>query len=189
MTEPSAPIAGFQRAEQVFRSVLAKVGRTQLGRPTPDDAWDVRNLVSHVIYGHRWAVDVLERGAGEWPTAGDVIGESEPMDVYVESVDALLAAFNKPGAFDKRVMMPMGEQPAAFLLTICEGQLLEHAWDLARATGQSTDLAPELYQQALEGVRQGLPDEARGDFYARARPAPPNSTAADRMAAFLGRQV
>ena len=64
--------------------------------------------------------------------------------------------------------------------------------DLAQATGQSTDLAPELAAALLEGAKASIPDEFRGPEGAPFGPkqeAPTGATAADELAAFLGRKV
>lgn len=65
-----------------------------------------------------------------------------------------------------------------------------HAWDLARATGQSSDLDPELAEQLLAGAKASIPDSVRGAEpmpFGPEQTAPANATAADRLAAFLGR--
>lgn len=63
---------------------------------------------------------------------------------------------------------------------------------LAKATGQSTDLAPELAAALLEANTAAIPDEFRGPEGAPFGPkqeAPQGATAADQLAAFLGRTV
>ena len=65
-----------------------------------------------------------------------------------------------------------------------------HGWDLAKATGQSTDLDPELAEGLLANAP--IPDTFRGDEpmpFGPQQEAPPGATAADRLAAYLGRKV
>ena len=62
----------------------------------------------------------------------------------------------------------------------------------AKATGQPTDLEPELATQLLATVGSFLPDEARGEDSSGApfgpkQEAPEGASEADRLAAFLGR--
>jgi uncharacterized protein (TIGR03086 family) len=67
-----------------------------------------------------------------------------------------------------------------------------HTWDLARATGQSTDLDPELAASLLAQSRQSVQDEYRsedGAMFGLEQTAPDGSTVADELAAFLGRRV
>lgn len=189
MSGESSELAMYEKSAAVFREVHAAVPPGDLGLPTPCAEWDVRTVVSHVILGNRWAVDMLTSATGSWPPGEDAIGDAEPLAAFDESVDAVLAAFGAPGAMEKVVPLPMGDHPAAMLLGIAGGQALEHAWDIAKATGQLTDLAPELYEATLEAGRGALNDQTLGDFYGPEQPAPAGATAADRMAAFMGRKI
>ena len=45
---------------------------------------------------------------------------------------------------------------------IAAGDIFTHGWDLAKATGQPTDLEPELAAALLARVMQMLPDSMRG---------------------------
>ena len=69
-----------------------------------------------------------------------------------------------------------------------------HGWDIAKATGQSTDLAPELASGILAQSQAAISPEWRGPegspapFGAEAQCAD-GSCAADQLAAFLGRTV
>ncbi|MFT4865258.1 MAG: hypothetical protein ACI8RE_001446, partial [Ilumatobacter sp.] len=66
-------------------------------------------------------------------------------------------------------------------------------WDLAKATGQSTDLAPELAAQLLEASRQMIQPGFRGEDGAAPfgveQEYPEGACNADQLAAFLGRTV
>jgi hypothetical protein len=67
--------------------------------------------------------------------------------------------------------------------------LTAHLWDLSKATGQPTTYDPELnmlvlahYKSRLDGAdRTGMP-------VADMRPVTDDATAADRLAAYLGRE-
>lgn len=189
MTTESNELAMYEKSAAVFCDVLAAVAPGDLALPTPCAEWDVRTVVSHVILGNRWAVDMLTSGTGSWPPGEDALGDAEPLAAFDESVAAVMDAFGAPGAMEKVVALPMGDHSASMLLAIAGGQFLEHAWDIAKATGQSTDIAPELCEATLEGGRAALTPETRGDFYGPEQPAPEGATAADRMAAFMGRKV
>ena len=68
-----------------------------------------------------------------------------------------------------------------------------HGWDLARATGQPTDLDPGLAAGLLSQARLAIPDAYRGPdgqaLFGPAREAPAGAGPADQLAAFLGRAV
>ena len=66
-----------------------------------------------------------------------------------------------------------------------------HAWDLARATGQPTDLDPELAAANLDAARTLMREGLRGPgrSFGAEQSCPDGGTTADQLAAFLGREV
>jgi uncharacterized protein (TIGR03086 family) len=68
-----------------------------------------------------------------------------------------------------------------------------HGWDLARALGNSTDLAPELAAELLDEAQAVVTPEMRGEdgrsAFGPEQVPPAGASAADRLAAFLGRAV
>ena len=184
-----SPVAQLAQADAVFRDVLAGVRPDQMELPTPSDEWDVHALINHVLLGNTWAAENLRTGDAPRPS-GDLLGGRDPMEAYVASADAMLAAFNEPGALGRMVKMPFGEMPGAGLAAFRFTDLLSHAWDLAKATGQNTDLAPELCETALAMSRQYLNgrDRTHAPFKDEVIVAA-DAPAADRLAAYLGKQV
>ena len=105
---------------------------------------------------------------------------------------ASLAAFKAAGAMDKTMIVPWGEMKGSEFLGLAAVDTFAHAWDLARATGQSTDLNPELAAGLLVGSRAGISHAFRGPEGAPFGPeqkAPAGASKADELAAFLGRTV
>jgi uncharacterized protein (TIGR03086 family) len=93
---------------------------------------------------------------------------------------------------DKTMKLPFGDVPGGVYVMIASTDMFTHAWDLAKATGQSTDLDPELAAQLLEFARVALHEEMRGPdgvapFGLEVR-VDDGAPAADRLAAFMGRQ-
>ena len=89
--------------------------------------------------------------------------------------------------------LPFADLPGAVFVNIACIDTFTHGWDLAKATGQSTDLDPELASQLLAIAQAFLSDALRGPdgsapFGTRLE-APAGATAADELAAFLGRQA
>ncbi|MDA3041369.1 MAG: hypothetical protein O3C27_17950 [Actinomycetota bacterium] len=64
--------------------------------------------------------------------------------------------------------------------------------ELAKATGQGTDIAPELAAGVLAGAKKSIPDAYRGPEgapFGSQKEAPAGATNADQLAAFLGREL
>ncbi|HAM03065.1 MAG TPA: TIGR03086 family protein [Acidimicrobiaceae bacterium] len=179
----------LSRAFASTRAVLANIERGQLDQQTPCQLWTVHQLINHVVGAPRFAVHILETGArvddDEDYAAGDYMG------AYEKVSSEALAAFEAPGVMDKMVPMPFGEIPGSFLVTIMTTDQLTHGWDLARATGQSTDLEPELAEELL--AQAAVPDEFRGEEgkapFGPRQEAPHGATSADQLAAYLGRRL
>ena len=76
--------------------------------------------------------------------AGDFVGD-DPQGAWAEASKQATEAWGGDGVLAKTVTMPWGAQmPAPMALSILRNDVFGHTWDLARATGQSTDLDAEV---------------------------------------------
>jgi uncharacterized protein (TIGR03086 family) len=185
-------VARIHRAADAIDPVLCAVTADQLDRPTPCRAWDLRALVDHLLGNlHSWADRIEGRapaldGSVLAHTNGDVAAAWRPART------ALLDAVDPPGALQREITMPTGARGSAgFLAAILPIELMLHGWDVARSVGASTDLDPALADALLEQARGLMEGRPRGPelAFGEEQPAPPSATAADRLAAFYGRQV
>ncbi|MFI0709071.1 hypothetical protein ACH4SK_00200 [Streptomyces inhibens] len=80
--------------------------------------------------------------------------------------------------------------PGAVIVQQVVVELLAHGWDLARATGAPTGLAPQVAEETLAAARRiyGAAPRTEGSSFAPERAAPPGAGATDRLEAFLGRE-
>ncbi len=186
-------LAAHARAQAAFGRVLAAVMPTQYGGPTPCEEWTVADLIDHVVGGnHRAAAAVM---AGEVPAAAaqDTAASSpgRVVDLFRSSAERAEEAFAGPDALTRTIQWPVGPLPGAVLIGMRTTDVLVHAWDLAVATGQPTDLDPELSEACLATARERLQPSMRGPgrFFGPERQCPPGRSAADRLAAFMGRLV
>ena len=180
----------IRQAEVVFGDVLRKVAPEQLALPTINDEWNVRALINHVVLGCAWEAELVRTGNAPRPY-GDLIGDRAPLDAYTASANAMLVSFATPGALERTVTMPAAEISAFELAAFRVVDLVSHAWDLARATGQNAELAPDLCEAALFIARQRLggQDRALTPPFKDEVSVPIAASAADRLAAYLGKQV
>lgn len=175
------------RAQAALAGVLAKVTEDQLDSPTPCPDWKVRDVVSHVIAGNF-------RVAGATPPATDGSAGSELsglIEALAASADLAQATFAAPDGMTRMYKFSSGSRPGSEAVTARTRDVLTHAWDLAKATGQSTDLDPELSTEVLEASHQLVTPDRRGPgrSFGEEQPCDPGRPPADRMAAFLGRSV
>jgi uncharacterized protein (TIGR03086 family) len=180
---PVAPtLEAHEGALRTFAGVLANIKSGQLDDPTPCPEWTVRDVVEHVIVGnHR-----VSNTPVEVPDELDAI-----VAAYDSSASDAVAAFAAPDALTRTYDIRIGTVPGTVWLALRTVDVFTHAWDLARATGQNTDLDSALATELLEMSRGMMNPDLRGAGkpFGPERPCPDGASAADCLAAFLGREV
>lgn len=179
----------LKRAFISTRAILAKVQPNQLDSPTPCTSWDVSTLIDHFVGSARWGATAV--GSGRGIPRSDA-GE-EFLTTYDGVIEMTLAAFDADGALGRTMKLPMGELSGSDVLEIVTRDQFVHGWDLARSTGHSTDLDPELAEQLLIQAEAHIPENTRGTeevaMFGPIVDAPAGAIPADRLAAYLGRNV
>lgn len=184
------PLDRFDRAIASTRQVVAGVKPDQLATSSPCTEWDVAQLINHLIGANDFFIGMLG-GAANGETdyaAGDFLTS------FDERTAVTRALFAEPGALEREVQLPWGPGPAIAALGMACTDTFQHGWDLAKATGQSTDLDAELAADLHEGAKQSINPGFRGADgsgmpFGLEQQAPAGASAADQLAAFLGRVV
>jgi uncharacterized protein (TIGR03086 family) len=176
------------------RGVLANVTPEQLGcAQTPCKSWSVQELVDHIVNGTTWFATIAETGTPPGEDVFPAFTADNVVEVFDAGSDRAVKAFAADGAMERIMHLPFGELPGAAFVYIACGDTFTHGWDLAKATGQSTDLDPATAAELLEIVSPMLPDTFRGEDgqapFGPRQDAPAGATGADKMAAFMGRRV
>ena len=180
---------------QAFAStsgVLAGVSAGDLDKPTPCASWNVRDVVNHLVGGTTFFAVTAESGVSPTPSQGADYAGGDFKAAYDTGAERALRAFSADGAMDKVMKLPYADLPGSLFVFIAAIDTFTHGWDLARATGQSTDLNPALAAQLLDAAAF-IPDEMRGsDGQAPFGPkvhVPDAAPAADQLAGFMGREM
>ena len=165
---------------------IAAVPEDRWGNQAPCEEWTARDVVQHLVDTPAIFFGMVDEPA---PAGGSSV-DDDPVGAFQHVRRAVQAALEDPaiaergydGAFGKSTF----EQGVARFLC---ADLLVHAWDLARATGQDERLDPEevhaLYEAMLpmdEAIR------APGAFGPKVEP-PPGADEQTRLLCFLGRRV
>ena len=136
---------------QAFAStagVLAGVDAQQLDAATPCASWQVRELVNHIVGGTTYFAVAAETGQAPAPAETDFC-EGDFVSEFNKGAARAVKAFEADGVMDKMMKLPFGELPGGVFINIAAIDTFTHGWDLAKATGQSTDLDPGLATQLL----------------------------------------
>jgi uncharacterized protein (TIGR03086 family) len=182
----SASIALLERADDQLRRLISRVTPAQVGLPTPCSNFDLRALVNHIVHDVQMFTAMIS-GGQRGSSDADLLGD-DWMAAYTSSADSLLAAWRSRGT-DGTLTSRMGELPATWALGQHASDLVVHAWDVARAIGDTQQLDPELAESALAWGRQNLKPEYRGQAFGPEVPVSEDAPAYDRLAAFFGRKL
>jgi uncharacterized protein (TIGR03086 family) len=181
------PLAQFDRAVAVANDVIAAVKPDQLDHPTPCTDWSVRQLLNHLVGGNLMFASIVT-DAPRPDRSVDHLGD-DPLGAFQDTVLDLRTLFSADGVLAATYDTPIGRGPGSQLVTMRVVEMTVHSWDLAKATGQSTDLDPELAEECLVTLRAATARGRDGGPFGPERPAPEGASAADRLAAFAGRAV
>jgi uncharacterized protein (TIGR03086 family) len=175
MTAPNESVVVLSRALDQAGDVLTEVHADQLADPTPCEDWDVAQLIGHLVDA---PVRFLQRARGEEPdwSAGPRRVTSNWAAEFRSNADDLIHHWHQVGAEadDGRVDWQTAE-------------IALHTWDLARATGQSPALVPDVAERGLAFMSSMLTPENRGEAFGPPAQVPDDAPVYDRLAAFAGR--
>lgn len=179
----------LEMAIAAARDALASVDASQLSASTPCASWDVSGLINHMVGGQAFFSAGV---AGTPPPAETDYAAGDFAAAFDEASSALISAFQAEGALEKMYTLPFGKMPGAAFMGLAATDTFQHAWDLAKATGQSTDINPQLATGLLAGAKMAISEGFRGPEgapFGGEQQAPEGASAADQLAAFLGRSV
>ena len=187
------------RACASTRNVLAAVSEDQLAAPTPCADWTVHDLIVHIVDGMNFWADLAESGEmpdyRSWPeySGSDFAGDFEG------HATRAVAGFSAPGMMDKPMVLPTGPAPGSLAVQVATGEIFVHGWDLATAVrGKAAGDRPAPVMDDGVAATLLLSDwlvlcvQVRGADPAVFAPEiepPDDAPAADRLAAFLGRDL
>ena len=178
------------QSQDIARQVLGNVTPGQFDLATPCREWNVAQLIDHLVGGQHWARNAV--AGTESTDNGEGSAKGDFGAIFDQAAKDNLAAFSEDVALGRTVNPGFGDMPAVALMGLSTIDTFTHAWDLARATGQDTDLAPQLASALLDQSRQSIQPAFRseeGSLFGLEQPAPDGATPADELAAFLGRTV
>src|SRR5438067_2249453 len=170
------PIDDFDRAAAAVTRIINAVRPEQLGLPTACTEWDVRAVINHLVQGN---VRTMSWANGEQPPPESDYLADDFRVAFTESVRKVRVVLGRPDLAERMVEVPFGTVPGALLVHMRINEYIAHAWDIADATGQSTDIEPDLAEQALTGWRQRFGSMPR----APGGPFGPECRAPDRVSA------
>ena len=143
------PLTKLSSAIDQAQPVIAATPASAYDLPTPCEGWTVRDVINHMIGALTMFRDVAVDGVADPALfARDLIGADAANSFETIAKDAV-AAWSEPGKLDGTAKLPFGEFPAAFALQLPAMDMVVHAWDITKATGNSTTWDPDLVRATL----------------------------------------
>jgi uncharacterized protein (TIGR03086 family) len=188
---PSAETARtlFERAAAAFRSVLIEVRPEHHQLATPCEPLDVAELVVKAIGHQNWTRRAIDGETG--PPAYPAIEPDQWIASFDESTAAMRATLADDGTMERTVTLAAGLSfPGADVGLLAARNTFQFAWDLAVATEQNPDLAPDLAAGLLHISRTHLvPQRGPNGFFGPEHIPPAGAPTATILAGYLGRPV
>lgn len=175
MTDPIESVVVLSRALDQTGDVLTAIHEDQLSLPTPCGEWDVARLIAHLVATPSNFIKMARGDTVDWSAEPAPIGRDWAAS-FRSAADDLIHLWHETG--DSADPGKVDWQIAEFAL---------HTWDLARATGQSTNLNPDVALRGLAFMSGALTPENRGDAFGPEVSVPDDAPPYDRIAAFAGR--
>jgi len=181
------PITALERSYADFGGILTNVSPDQLSLSSPCAGWDLRATLNHTLQAVRMFTLVNE-GKATGEDAGDLVGD-DPAGALATEAGPNLESWRKPGALDGDRVFPFGTYPSQVALMINLGEVLVHAWDVARATGHDETMNPDAAALVYEFYAPQSLDQFRayGAFGPEVA-VPESAPAQQRLLGLLGRQ-
>ena len=180
-----------ERALEHTGRYVTSVKDGQWHDPTPDEEWDVRTLVNHVVSGNFWVAPLVEGKTIEEVGdryEGDLLGDN-PVAAYEQSAKEAAAAVNAPGAMQASCAVSYGPVPGEVYVGHRFIDVLIHGWDLAKATGQDTTLPADLVEAAFEVVEPQRDLLAASGMFGSDVKVPEGADRQTQLLAELGRRA
>lgn len=169
----------LESAARQMEELVAGVRDDQLHEPTPCDDTTVAQLLGHVAgltLVFRLAAQKAVDDATQQPPGGPSELPADWRERIPRQLDALVAAWRDPAAWEGQATAGGVTMPAAEMGVVVLDELVLHGWDLAVATGQPFEPGPadaEAVLQFTAAVAEAGPEAREGLF------GPPVQVASD----------
>jgi uncharacterized protein (TIGR03086 family) len=167
----------YERASE-WTGIKVAGAATKLDAATPNDGWNVRTLLNHMLDTQYYFVGAArgEDVSPPSPNPPEVMSD-DPVADFDRARTETLSTFAQPGVIDKT-------GPS---LGIAFSDQLLHGWDLAKATGQDAVMPEGLAEAAYEMIHGRFTDDQRKGVFKPEVAVAPDASAQDKLLAYTGR--
>lgn len=139
----------YQLVSSGFDAAVRAVSPEQWEAQSPCELWTARDVVAHVVEGHRGVIANVRGGESE-PMGAD----EDPRRAWEGVSQAIDEITGEPDTVAKVVDGPTGRMSAGEIIgRFVTMDLLVHTWDLARTIGADERLDEDSVRKAYEGLK------------------------------------
>ena len=134
-------------------TMLRTIPSTNWSAPTPCLDWDLGTLAQHVVGTTTGMITIGRREPldPKNPWGGPTVDQSNWADVLAGNIEELAQAWSEEEAWEGTVHVGQ-ETPSAVIGDMAYAEILLHGWDIARATGATLEVSPEIGAALLRTV-------------------------------------
>ncbi|WP_232663004.1 TIGR03086 family metal-binding protein [Pseudonocardia sp. TRM90224] len=162
--------------------------------PSPCTEFTVGEVVSHIGFGMLLAQRAAARQEWEpeWKAADIApylvdVPRERWADLVAEQGAATAKAWADPSVWEGETTFGGGAMPAAAVGSMMTTEFAVHGWDVAAATGQTLDIAPDLADEVAGGVAAIAPMGRDGGWMAAEVDVPDGASTFEKALAAAGR--
>jgi uncharacterized protein (TIGR03086 family) len=152
---------------------------------SPCEQWRARDVVAHVVAGHRGVIAAV-RGGESKPLGAD----EDARRAWEDASRAIDEITGDPEEAAKEIDGPLGKMPAGQVIgQFVTMDLLVHTWDLARAVGADEHLDGSSVRDAYEALKPMDAMIRQPNVFGPKLEPPPGADLQTEFLYFLGRQA
>ncbi len=175
----------YRQVSNGFDAALRVVTPDQWEAQSPCEQWKARDVVAHVVAGHRGVIAGV-RGGESKPLGAD----EDPSRAWADASRAIVEITADPEALAKEVDGPVGKMPAGQIIgRFVTMDLLVHTWDLARAVGADERLDEDSVRSAYEALKPMDAMIRQPNVFGPKLQPPPGADLQTEFLYFLGRRA
>jgi len=180
-----SPAQEFREIGGRFGALAAGVLPDQWDDQSPVPEWTARDVVRHLV---EWFPSFLEGGAGIALPRGPSV-DADPVGAWRHLYDEVVALLEDPASAGRVLRNPhIGEVPLPQAISqFFTGDVFQHSWDLAKATGQDATLDPDRCAAMLAGAEPYEDAMRQSGQYGPRVEVPEDADVQSKFIAFIGR--
>jgi uncharacterized protein (TIGR03086 family) len=168
-----------------FDAAVESVAPDQWGTQSPCEEWTARDIVAHIVEGHR---SVLAGLRGEEPEGFGI--DEDPTQAWEEVSQAVAAITHDPDVVTKEIDGPVGKMAVGEVIDrFVTMDLLVHTWDLARTVGADEHLDEDSVARAYNMLKPMDEMIRRPNFFGPKLDPPVDADLRTEFLYFVGRRA